>query len=391
MMRAMRRFVLTIALLSLAAGCKRGRKEAAAPDAATSAPVHAGVDLDDVAGCKECHPAVVDEWQQSRHAGAHPDGDPIVAAMLAFRTPRDGAELGKSCAGCHQPRRADAGVTCATCHSAAEVASTGGVGAARLVAGPEGMLFGPRGEPSSASTHGIGTPPGHLTDGRTLCLVCHETLVNPAGVAACSTGPEMQAGLPEQRCVACHMPTTPGGATLGVIRAEHRSHRFIGAHTRWGAAPEAALSPLALSGRFDRGELVVTLENRAPHAFPTGFPARVAVLALVGLDAKGTEVWKNFDKDPLTEAPWAVLNKGYVDAEGKPTIAPWAAKLVRDSRLTGGERRDLRVKVPAQVASVRARVMFRLVAPFLAQKLNLAEHPLAQPRPLIELSIARKP
>lgn len=411
-MRAMHRISLLVSLLVpvLATSCKRSRQTRPNPDAtsaASAAPAHDGVDLDDLAGCKQCHPAVVAEWEQSRHAGAHPGGDPVVAAMLAFRTPRDGADLGQLCAGCHQPRRADAGVTCATCHTAAEVAASG-AGVARLVSGPPGMLFGPRGEPSSAATHGIGATPAHFgaSDGQTLCLACHETLVNAAGVAACSTGPEMMASAAarpdgggsaageaasERRCVACHMPTSPGGATLGVIRAEHRSHRFIGAHTRWSATPEGALPPLALRGRFERGEVVVTLENLAPHAFPTGFPARVAVLALVGLDAKGAEVWKNFDKDPLSEAPWAVLNKGYVDAEGKPTIAPWAAKLVRDTRLTGGERRDLRAQVPAQVTSVRARVVYRLVAPFLADKLKLAEHPLAQPRPLVELSIPRKP
>jgi hypothetical protein len=113
------------------------------------------------------------------------------------------------------------------------------------------------------------------------------------------------------------------------------------------------------------------------------------VVEIVGLDAAGAEVWRNFQKDPMAEAPDAVLNRVFVDDQGQPTLAPWSVAMKRDTSLPAGETRTLRAEVPASVRSVRVRVLARLLAPTLAEKVGLAADPLAQPRAVATATASR--
>jgi hypothetical protein len=390
------RYLALASLVAALAACDRKTDGARAPAAATpaSAPAPApasvpAIDLDDPAACASCHPAIAAEWASSMHAAAAPDADPIVAAMVALRTERDGAKVVEACAGCHTPR-GQGGVTCAACHAVAAVAADGPPGAARLEATAGSLLLGPRDVAAGATpAHATGAAPAHMKDGTSLCMACHDKLEGPHGLPLCTTGVEWREVKDAASCTVCHMPEAEGAATLGGTRATHRSHRFLGPHVRWAEAGAEPLAPIELAGRFDGDTLEVTVKNLSPHGFPTGFPGRMAVLVLIGLDAGGDEVWRNLSDDPMKQAPEAVFNKVFVDAEGNPTIGPWAEKLARDSRLTAGEARTLRVEVPAAVRSVRARVLLRLMAPPLAKRLDLAESELAAPRPVAEARITR--
>lgn len=392
-----------LALLALGAlACRKDRTHddpagAAATPPASAPLVAAPVVPDDPQTCAACHGAIVAEYTESMHAQAHHAADPIYGAMRSLRLGKEGPQLSAACARCHTPRDlADAesavaktGVGCATCHNLASVelsAELRGVEALRFDA--PGMLRGPHDVPAGkAVVHGTGPAQPALVDGKTVCLACHGEERNPQGLPTCTTGVEH--GDDERSCTSCHMPEVAAPSGVVSTRATHRSHAFLGPHRAWHGGEIAWLAEhLTVSGRFEQQRVVALIDNRAAHGFPTGFPARLAMLAMTGFDAGGARVWSNFDKDPIKDHPEAVFGKAYVDAEGKPTLAPYATKMVRDHRVQRLEKRELANAVPAAVVRVELELKLWLVAPPAAQKLGLSG-PLTEPRVLAKATVVR--
>jgi hypothetical protein len=340
------------------------------------------LDTNDPATCEPCHGAVVAEFRESLHARAHHTKDPLYAAVRQLRTQKQGPHIPDACAQCHNPRdpvdheskAAQAGVTCATCHQLDGV-HAGKKGLAALQVGPQKRFRGVHDiADGTAPLHASGPALQELVDGTSLCLACHAEEQNPAGVPTCTTGPEYAASNETKSCTACHMKEVEGasGAVI-TTRNSHRSHRFMGPHQQQRLATPGLLEEaVGLSGRFDGDQLVATLVNRSAHAFPTGFPARMALLEVRALDAAGKELARNVSTDPLKEHPQAVFNRGFVDAEGKPALAPLAVKQVRDNRLKPAETREVSFGVPAQTAKVELRLKYFLLAPFAAKQLEYA-------------------
>jgi hypothetical protein len=348
------------------------------------------LDADDATTCAPCHAAVVAEWQESLHARAHHSRDPLYAAMRTLRIEKQGPHIPGACATCHNPqdtqdhdsKAAQAGVTCATCHQLEAVhLGDGRKGTGALVRGPDKLFRGPHDVANGVSPlHGNGPALPALADGKTLCLACHDEEKNPAGVSTCSTGVEYAMKGETRSCAECHMPTVDAPSGPVSSRPTHRSHRFVGPHLahRTGE-PGLSADAVRLTARFEGDRLVARLENTTGHSFPTGFPARMVVVDLRTFDKAGKEFSRNVTSDPLKEHPEAVLNRGYVDAEGKPALAPFAAKLVRDTRLTPGEVRE--VSTPAPKGAVRAEVSLRffLAAPPMVKAIGY-EGPEVKPR-----------
>lgn len=344
----------------------------------------ANIDIEDPSTCKQCHGVVVEEWEQSMHARAHHERDPIYAGVRAIRLRKEGPELAKACAGCHTPRQVDEdgpvakrGVTCATCHHLSAV-EEGKHGVAALLRPDNALLVGPHDIPHGRSpAHVTGGSPSFMKDGETLCLACHAEMRSATGVPICTTGPEAHA-LGEGRadtCVSCHMPKVKGIAGNVGTSTEHASHAFLGPHRAWYGGPTESLGrALEVTATLKPGELKADVENLTGHGFPSGFPSRVAGVAAVGLDAGGNEVWKS---EP------ALFRKRYLDAEGKPTLAPYAKELAEDSRLKAGETRQLSWAPPATVVTARVVLVMRLLAPPLAKKLGLTEALEAEPRTVV--------
>lgn len=357
------------------------------------------LDADDPATCQPCHAQVVSEFSESLHSRAHHAKDPLYAAMRTLRTEKQGPHIPAACANCHNPRdplehdskAAQAGVTCATCHQLEGVHQDGKSGAAALQVGEPKRFRGPHDVANGVSpVHANGPALPALVDGRTLCLACHGEEKNPVGVPTCTTGPEYATANDPRTCTSCHMPEVQGPSGAVTTRPSHRSHAFPGPHQQHRLQTPGVLDgAVKLSGRFEGEQLVAVLENTSPHGFPTGFPARAAMLELRALDATGKELAKNLGQDPMKDHPEAVFNKGYVDAEGKPSLAPFAAKLVRDARLTGGERREVRWTPPSGTERVELRLRFFLVAPFAAKQLAYAG-PETKPVLLPVVSVPRR-
>jgi hypothetical protein len=393
-----------------AAGCGDRSSGGAEPSAAPSSSAPQGgtagtaattVDLDDASACASCHAQVVEEWRESMHAQAHHETDPIYGALRAFRMTKEGPGLGTKCAHCHHPRelaeldgpRATQGVGCASCHQIGGVDLEGGkAGAKALLAGAPGVLRGPHDVAAGASpAHGTGPALSALADGKTICLACHQEEKNKAGVATCTTGIEHATSGDSQSCVSCHMPEidAPSGSVGG--RETHRSHAFLGPHRAWQKGdPSFVASGVELGGELTGDTVVATLRNRSGHGFPSGFPGRMAVLVMRGLDRSGTEIWRNIHDDPMKEHAAAVLNKVYVDADDKPVLPPYGVKLARDSRLTTEETRSIRIIVPPTVVKVELSLSMWLLPPMAAKTIGLADRPEAKPVVIATHTIARR-
>lgn len=355
---------------------------------------------DDPQTCAPCHAAIVSEWGESMHSRAHHDKDPIYAGMRSLRIGKEGDALAEKCSSCHHPREradaesavAEAGVSCATCHNLAEVDVQGGKkGHAALTTGAEGVMRGPHDLAADGSpVHGTGPKLAALADGSTLCLACHAEETNKAGVPTCTTGVELRDGGDPRSCVSCHMPSVAAPNGVASPRDTHLSHAFLGPHRAWlQQDPTLLAGAVGLDARLEGDRVIVRLENKSAHGFPSGFPARMAVVVMRGLGADGQEVWRNVKADPMVDHPDAVLNKVYVDDEGKPTLAPYATKLARDNRLRAGETREVSAVVPAGVAKVDVALKYWLVAPVAAKAMGVAELPETKPVDAVTTSVTR--
>ncbi len=326
------------ALLLLLSACGSPEPAPAPPPvdvAAGRAPVadpHEGVDHTDPLACAGCHAEVVTQWQESMHSRAHQDNDPVFAGMRALRMKKQGEGVAAKCARCHNPMApeapdspaGEAGVGCGACHGEGAVADA--------------------------------------SDGRTVCMHCHDATKNPAGEATCTTGPENHdaGGL---ACTACHMRATDGTVT----------HQFLGPHRAYYQDDPSLLArAVSVDMARDGDQLTLTVANASGHAFPTGFPGRVAAIRLVAADdTSGGE--------PLAAPDELKWFKRYVDEAGKPTLPPFAAKLDLDARLQAGEIRTVTVALPKGTGPVRAELVYRLMPPPVVKALGLEGAPEARP------------
>lgn len=358
----------------------------------------AGAKPDDPATCAVCHAAIAAEFEESLHRHAHHDRDPVYGALRAFRIGKEGPSVPGRCASCHSPRDVDApdsevartGVSCVTCHALDGVILDGGVHGERAFvrSSPLLMRSGFDVDAGSSPLHETGPGVAALADGSGVCLTCHAEDRNAAGVVTCATGVELSEAKDTRSCVSCHLPPAAGPSGPVSTRSAHADHRFLGPHRAWAGDPSFFQSALKLGGRFEGARFVATVENTSGHSFPTGFPARLAVLVLRGVDASGAEVWRNVSGDPMKEHPEAVWNKVYAGADGGQTLAPYGVRIVRDARLKPSERREVAVEVPASVTAVEATVRFWLVAPMAAKAIGLGG-PEAKPKDVLSARFTR--
>lgn len=398
---------IPFALVLLSAACTTPKSEdksvpphvtRAREIAAALADAGTKVDADDPESCAACHTAIVGEWRESMHSRAHQANDPIYAGMRTLRLGKEGPELAPKCSSCHHPRDvadadskvARAGVSCATCHNLSDV-HVGKKGGEALTRGPDNLMRGSHDIAADTSpVHGSGPALPAIADGKTLCLACHAEEKNKAGVPTCTTGVEMASVNDTRTCVSCHMPEVKAPNGPVSPRTTHLSHAFLGPHRAWlQNDPTLLRDAVGMTGRFDGERLLIALENKSAHGFPSGFPARMAMVVVRGLDAKGAEVWRNIKADPMADHPEAVLNKVYLDADGAPTLAAFSVKLARDNRLKPGERREISAVVPAGVARAEITLKFWLVAPPAAKKIGVAEAPEAKPVDALKITVER--
>ncbi len=358
------------------------------PRANVSAEKTTAVDANDPATCEACHGQVVAEWRESQHARASHESDPVYAALRTLRTRKQGEGIPAQCATCHNPRdpvdhgsaAARTGVSCGTCHQIDEVRLDGGKkGHGALTATTDLRFRGPHDIAEGASpVHATGPALAPVVDGKTVCLACHGEEKNASGVVTCATGTEHGA-TDASSCATCHMDEVAGPSGSAATRSTHRSHRFRGPQLALRSGEPGILAEaVELSGVFEGRRFVAAVSNRSGHAFPTGFPGRMAILELRGIDGGGREIYRNVSNEPMKQHPDAVFNMGFVDGEGQPALAAFASKLVRDNRIRPSETRTIEVEAPLEIAKMELSLKLVLVPGPLAKAIGY-EGPATKP------------
>ncbi len=109
------------------------------------------------------------------------------------------------------------------------------------------------------------------------------------------------------------MDEVAGPSGSAATRSTHRSHRFRGPQLALRSGEPGILAEaVELSGVFEGRRFVAAVSNRSGHAFPTGFPGRMALLELRGIDGGGREIYRNVSNEPMKQHPDAVFNMGFV-------------------------------------------------------------------------------
>jgi nitrate/TMAO reductase-like tetraheme cytochrome c subunit len=276
--------------------------------------------------CERCHQEVYREWERSLHATAW--------RSEAFR--RASAETrAEECVGCHAPapfRASDApavrdahrdeGVTCVSCHLSPAS------GDAHLT------MRGPVSRSSPVEVHPV------IEGDRTyrsseLCGTCHR-----ASFAEWSLAPA-PAAEEKETCQGCHMPAVR--RTVESVHDEHAYSSLLVALEREEdlrrhafAVPEPDRERVALVARVAGAgsRIEAEVENRLPHALPTGqFGRRQLAIAVTwpGGERRETVVRSRSDAIP-TGGSRSIAVELPPEARGKPvTVA-----LLRYDHATGG-------------------------------------------------------
>jgi hypothetical protein len=210
--------------------------------------------------CERCHQEVYLEWRESGHARAF-RSESFQAATHAGRA--------EPCTGCHAPaplvqgelpllrgERRSEGVTCTTCHLSTAP------GAAPLT------MRGPASRSLPVEVHPV-VAEDPLYRSSELCGGCHQ-----ATFAEWKASPEPAEG-ERETCQGCHMPQihrtvesvnedVPYSPVFVALEAKQdlRRHRF--------AVPDDSDEEIVFALERSGDVLSVRVENRMPHALPTG-------------------------------------------------------------------------------------------------------------------------
>jgi hypothetical protein len=267
------------------------------------------------------------------------------------------------------------GVSCTLCHQIQDAhlgqpeSFSGNFQIDTATEPPDRLIFGPFPEPEQSLMRlAVGYTPveGHQTTDSALCATCH-TLYTPVVDAAGNVVgqfPEQTGYLEwkhsqygdgvgqDQICQQCHMPEADGPVVISVVpgglpaRSPFAQHHLVGGNTlileilrshvdELGLTTSTTLLSDTLTRSIDLLQMraaslsiveaqldgdtlavVLRIENRAGHKFPTGFPSRRAWVHLTVADATGAVVFEsgrpqadgsiagnNADEDPATYEP----------------------------------------------------------------------------------------
>ncbi len=220
--------------------------------------------------CAECHVEIAREWSASPHARSFTNA--------AYQAATDAGRF-RDCLGCHVPpvemsealptprsSGREEGVTCVSCHLR------------------NGELGGPFPTTAAVVPHPVRVDPARYRDSR-LCGRCHE-----------GTYLQWSAADPRSKpvCQQCHMAPvrrkiTQGKNMISNILVSFEEEGNLRRHTFAPVPRELDSPPVAVTARRRDGKLVLTVENRLPHAIPTGdFGLRIVVLEVAALTPAGT-------------------------------------------------------------------------------------------------------
>lgn len=395
-------------------------------------------DFSSATTCERCHPTHYQQWAGSNHAYAMVD--PLFQALVGLRqSAYDGAQ-DRFCNQCHSAIGTRSGeiapgfsydtlspltmegITCEACHKVTSVARTHNSG---HVLDADAAQQGPIADPATSDFHASAYNSTH--EGSAFCGACHD-IIEVSGLqlerpyAEWLESPAYDAGT---ECQACHMPTETGPAAAdGPTRTLH-DHRFVSIDvplvTDFWSADEAAdraerteafltgIAALELEATPGDGELdvVLTVDNLLDgHSLPTGSTfIRELWVELVVTDADGAVVYETgtLDENGDLRGYWSELDpygdpdliyfaSGLIDADGEPTLFPWAATEHWNAAIPAGYSRTVAWFVDTSTSpgplTLSARLRLRPLPPHLLRLAGLEDQiPLVPIYDLAEASL----
>jgi len=200
-----------------------------------------------------------------------------------------------------------------------------------------------------------------------VCMGCHSHKLNSKDVAICLMKDEAQGN-----CLECHMPVVEGRSTVGSDGTTHRSHKMSGGHDI-EMLKKATNLEAKISTNGKERSLVITVESKIKHTFPSTNPMRIAFVKAVGKDKDGNKAWENFKESPLEDKK-ALFFKAF-KAGDKRGVPSWAAKgIAFDTRLKAGEIREISYPLadPA-ITQVDVMLIYRLFPPKAIKGFSIPE------------------
>jgi len=265
---------------------------------------------------------------------------------LTFAEGDFGADIRKTCLGCHAPIAVKTGdlrlekkvswegVTCDYCHSVRDV-SLGEPPKVVLTFAP--VKSGPW-KDSVSTAHGVAYSPLHASS--RMCATCHE-YKNAAGLPVLTTYSEWKTSSfasQGKQCQSCHMYRVAGDVVdPRVARTPHAQvnlHQMPGSHSL-DQLNRAIKAQLFAWREGDDVRVKVDLTNQlAGHYMPTGSPLRQLVLEVRAESYSGSQFHEE-----------RILTRKVADQHGtllgrEHFVFVKGAKVVSDTRLAPGEKRS---------------------------------------------------
>ncbi|MCH7731701.1 MAG: hypothetical protein IIB44_04185 [Candidatus Marinimicrobia bacterium] len=354
------------------------------------------IEIKSATTCKKCHEDIYIQWSSSQHARSTPANNILFAKIYELSRKDTNGDTKLYCIRCHAPvsqingdvdlvqEITNEGITCDICHSISELSDSPQHWP--NIYEPGNIKRGP---------HGDTDPEGHesvyseLFENSRLCSGCHGDMLDIPGTRSCGnlticdTDFEWKSSsyaADGKSCVDCHMTGISGQLIADKTETESQ-HNFYGAYSP-GKLREAAKVDLNIK-EFE-GEIIasVQVENvGAAHLLPTGPPARMMILKVSALNNAGEVIWSNFTDNPAAQDPYGIFHIVFADPDGKVPSMPWlASRIVKDTRLRPGEKRQLVYKLPAEgVVMVEAKLLYRLAPPPLLDKFEITDSTLRNP------------
>jgi DNA-directed RNA polymerase subunit RPC12/RpoP len=334
--------------------------------------------------CKQCHPVIYQEYQNSMHAKASIFKDPVHKAVWDKHPAK--AKGNYKCAKCHTPAdqqllthksvptpnkiQMTEPVSCQSCHTiqsiqkhakantniyttkpkyfySADKAKKG----EKIIFKEEKRFFGLVTETSGSPYHDIDYSNENFYNGN-MCMGCHDHKENAKGFTVCDL--EVKQGDSKETCISCHMPEVKGPLAN---QKQSRVHAFHGVSIHRKPADLAKYVTLSLTPT-DHG-FTVQVQNKATHTlFPQ--PLRLSQLR-VSIE----------HRDQVT--PLAPVNfQRVIGTEGKPAM-PWlATEVIKDTTIKALESRKVAFDKPLHQGDVVVvKFGYYIANPKAARKLGI--------------------
>jgi hypothetical protein len=294
--------------------------------------------------CGRCHRAIHEAWKTSAHANSMESR--IFQNALELAEGTMGAEVRRTCLGCHAPVAVRAndlalrrkvsweGVTCDYCHSIESVSVAGPNPVARIR-----FSLVKNGPLKDADSNGHTTAYSEAFTSSLICAPCHE-YTDSLGFPVLTTYTEWKnssAAREGKQCQTCHMYQVAGKVVDPRIRrsegAQINLHAMPGSHSleQLNKTIGATLTTTREGGQL---RIAVEVANKfAGHSVPTGSPLRQLVLEVTADSYNGQHY-----RDRRVYRRAVADERGVeIDREHLAMVKP--AKLLSDTRLAAGEKR----------------------------------------------------